>query len=66
MTFSDFIGLNNNIIIGSNCCGWNGNCSGWIFFLVPDVKPDLVVDYSCTQLVKFEEFFVKELLKDNY
>ena len=58
MTFSDFIGLNNNMIIGSNCCGW----SGWIFVLVPVVKPDL--DYACTQLVKFKEFFVKELLKD--
>ena len=58
MTFSDFIGLNNNMIIGSNCCSW----SGWIFVLAPVVKPDL--DYACTQLVKFKEFFVKELLKD--
>ena len=58
MTFSDFIGLNNNIIIGSNCCGW----SGWIFVLAPVVKPDL--DYACTQLVKFKEFFLKELIKD--
>ena len=31
MTFSDFIGLNNNIIIGSNCWGR----SGWIFSLAP-------------------------------
>ena len=29
---------------------------------MPVVKPDL--DYACTQLVKFKEFFVKELLKD--
>ena len=28
---------------------------------MPVVKPDL--DYACTQLVKFKEFFVKELLK---
>ena len=27
--FSDFIGLNNNIIIGTNCCGR----SGWILIL---------------------------------
>ena len=29
---------------------------------MPVVKPDL--DYACTQLVNFKEFFVKELLKD--
>ena len=60
MTFSDFISSNNNIIIASNHC----SRSGWIFFLAPVVKPDLVVDYACTQLVKFEEFFVKVLSKD--
>ena len=54
MTFSDFISSNNNIIIASNRC----SRSGWIFFLAPVVKPDLIVDYACTQLVKFEEFFV--------
>ena len=59
MTFSDFIS-SNNIIIASNRC----SRSGWIFFLAPVVKPDLVVDYACTQLVKFEEFFVKVLSKD--
>ena len=31
MTFWDFIGLNNNIIIGSNCWGR----AGWIFSLAP-------------------------------
>ena len=51
MTFSDFNDLNNNIIIGSNCCGQ----SGWIFSLAPVVKPDL--DYACIQLAKFREFF---------
>ena len=60
MTFTDFISSNNNIIIASNRC----SRSGWIFFLAPVVKPDLVVDYACTQLVKFKEFFLKELIKD--
>ena len=51
MTFSDFNGLNNNIVIGSN----RRSQSGWIFSLVPVVKPD--IDYACTQLAKFREFF---------
>lgn len=57
MNFSDFVGLNNNIIIGSNCCGR----SGWIFSLAPVVKLDL--DYACNQLVTFGEFFKYPLWK---
>lgn len=57
INFSDFVGLNNNIIIGSNCCGR----SGWIFSLAPVVKLDL--DYACNQLVTFGEFFKYPLWK---